>query len=246
MKLTNGLYLVGSGDFGLTDEHDCHVYLLDGGTEAALIDAGGGRDVTAILDNIKSDGVPLDRVRYLILTHGHADHSGGAAELRETLGLDVFAAHDIADALRRGDEAKISLDVARAAGVYPTDFGYRACPVDGELVDGQHIVVGDCRLLVLETPGHAAGSLCFSTGNQGEQMLFSGDTVFFGGRILLQNIWDCDLQAQMRSIERLSALNTDAFLPGHRSFTLRDGQRHIEAAMATSRKLLVPRNLIDK
>lgn len=245
MKLTDGLYLVGSGDFGLSDEYDCHVYLLDGGTEAALVDAGGGRDVTAIVDNIRSEGVPLDRVRYLILTHGHADHSAGAAELRETLGLAVFAAHDIADAVRRGDEARISLDVARRAGVYPPDFSYHACPVDGELVDGQHIVVGDCRLLVLETPGHAVGSMCFSTGHQGKQMLFSGDTVFFGGRILLQNIWDCDLQAQIRSIERLSTLHTDALLPGHRSFALRDGQRHIEAAIAASRKLLVPHNLID-
>ena len=66
MKLADRLYLVGSGDFGLTDDYDCHVYLLDGDTEAALIDAGGGRDVGAILDNIRRDGIPLARVRYLL------------------------------------------------------------------------------------------------------------------------------------------------------------------------------------
>jgi len=244
MKLTDGIYLVGSGDLGLTDDYDCNVYLLDGGTEAALIDAGGGRDVDAILNNIERDGVPLARVRYLLLTHGHADHSGGAAALSEALGLNVCAAHDIAAALRQGDETRISLEVAREAGVYPPDFTFRACPVDCELRDEQKIIIGDCQLLVLETPGHAAGSLCFSMENRGKQVLFTGDTVFFGGRILLQNISDCDLQAHLRSIERLSTLQVDVFLPGHQCFTLRAGQRHIEAAVAASRKLLVPPGLI--
>ena len=134
--------------------------------------------------------------------------------------------------------------MARKAGVYPPDFDFRACPVDYELTDGQQIIVGDRQLLVLETPGHAAGSLCFVMKNQGKQILFSGDTVFFGGRILLQNISDCDLQAQLRSIERLSTLKIDVFLPGHQGFTLRDGQRHIDAAMAASKRLLVPPSLI--
>jgi hypothetical protein len=50
MNIADWLYLVGSGrsGFRLTDDYDCHVYLLDGGGGAyALIDAGSGRDVAA-------------------------------------------------------------------------------------------------------------------------------------------------------------------------------------------------------
>ena len=40
MKLTQGVHLCGSGAFGLTSDGDCHCYVLDGGSELALIDCG--------------------------------------------------------------------------------------------------------------------------------------------------------------------------------------------------------------
>ena len=60
MKLVDKIYLVGSGDLGasLTDASDCNIYLVDGGSEAALIDAGGGQDPDAILRIIQSHGIP--------------------------------------------------------------------------------------------------------------------------------------------------------------------------------------------
>ncbi|MDP2953251.1 MAG: MBL fold metallo-hydrolase, partial [Chloroflexota bacterium] len=227
MKLTDRVYLVGSGSSGvsLTDDFDCNVYLLDGGSEAALIDAGGGRDIPAIIKNIQDDGIPLARIRYLLLTHGHADHSAGAARLRESLGLQVLAANDIANFLRQGDESGISLDLAKKAGIYPPDFCFPACPVDVELAEDQRIIIGDCELKVMETPGHAAGCLSFLMERSGKQYLFSGDVVFYGGLVALQNIPDCDLQAYIRSIQRLAGLSVDVFLPGHLGFSLKNGQR---------------------
>lgn len=246
MKLTDRLYLVGSGSLGfdLTDECDCNIYLLDGGSEAALIDAGGGRAVPSITKIMEDDGVALDRVRYLLLTHAHPDHAGGAAGLREELGLQVLIARDVAEFLRQGDEKGIGLDAAREAGIYPQDFRFQACPVDGELGEGQKVMVGDCELLVMETPGHAAGCLSFLTEREGKQYLFGGDTIFFGGHIVLLNAPDCDLQAYIRTIERLSRLSVDVLLPGHWSFSLRNGQRHIDAAMEVLKTLGVPPNLI--
>lgn len=245
MRLTDRVYVVGSGSLGfdLTDEYDCNIYLLDGGGEAALIDAGAGRDVPSILKIIESDGVPLDRVRYLLLTHAHADHAGGAARLREELGLQVFVARDVAEFLRRGDENGISLDVARKAGGYPPDYRFQACPVDRELGERQKVIVGDCELLVMETPGHAAGCLSFLMKRKKQQYLFGGDTIFFGGRIVLQSIYDCDLQAYVRTIGRLSTLSVDLLLPGHWCFSLRNGQRHIDTAMEVVKRLGVPPNL---
>ena len=82
--------------FGLTDDYDCHVYLLDGGDEHALVDAGGGRDPDAIVRLIAADGLDPRRVRTCFLTHAHADHAAGAAGLRERLGLRVLASPEVA------------------------------------------------------------------------------------------------------------------------------------------------------
>ena len=58
MQLTDIVHLVGSGQsgFSLTDPLDCHVYLLDGGSELALIDTGVGRDTPAIAAQIEAAG----------------------------------------------------------------------------------------------------------------------------------------------------------------------------------------------
>ena len=81
MQLTTDIHLVGSGMLGLslTDEYDCNVYLLDGGTECALVDIGAGHRLQPLLDEIDRDGPDPGRIARILLTHKHADHSGGAS-----------------------------------------------------------------------------------------------------------------------------------------------------------------------
>src|SRR5205807_3871526 len=125
MKLSERVYLVGSGSngFDLTDPFDCHVYLLDGGDELALIDVGAGMGAEAIVQNVRRDGFDPSLIRHLVLTHGHGDHAGGAARMRRLLGEPaVHASGLIADSLRTGDEKAVSLDVAKVAGIYPPDY----------------------------------------------------------------------------------------------------------------------------
>ena len=101
MKLTPSISLVGSGvlGFGLSDDYDSHVYWVDGGAESALIDAGGGRNLDAIRSNILKDGRDFSTLRYVLLTHYHADHAGGAAAWKKLTGAQVICAHDAADAI---------------------------------------------------------------------------------------------------------------------------------------------------
>ena len=92
MRLTPDVSLVGGGmfGFGLTSPGDCHVYLLDGGDDLVLVDAGiGGTagDPQKIIDMIEADGHDPAKISRLFLTHYHADHMGGAAEMRELLCL---------------------------------------------------------------------------------------------------------------------------------------------------------------
>src|SRR5215203_5760342 len=164
MKIADRIHIVGSGrqGFALTDAYDCHIYLIDGGGEYALIDAGGGRDLPGVIAQIEADGLDPAAVRQVLLTHAHADHAAGAAGLRARLGLRVLASSEVAGWVSAGDAAAASLDAARRAGVYPEDFAYPPCPADGTLADGDVVPVGDLRIEVVATPGHAAGHLAFA------------------------------------------------------------------------------------
>lgn len=247
MKLSERIHLVGSGAMGfdLTDRLDCHVYLIDGGDELALIDAGAGMGAEAIVENVRAANLDPSRIRHLILTHGHGDHAGGAARLRRLLdGPAVYVSGVTAAALRTGDEGALSLDVAKRAGVYPSDYKLEPCAVDVELEEGATIDVGDLRLVVMDTPGHCDGHVSLLLEHEGWRTLFAGDAIFFGGRILLQNIHDCRLDAHIRSLRKLRGIRVGALLPGHLTLSLKDGERHIERANEILDRLLIPEQMV--
>lgn len=244
MRLMEQIHLVGSGAMGfdLTDALDCHVYLIDGGTEAALVDAGSGFGIDQILANCEAAGVPLDRIRCLLLTHAHADHAGGAAYLKERLPhLQVIASPLAAQWLRSGDEQAISLDMGKKAGFYPQEYVFQPCPVAREATEGDLFAVGNISLRAVETPGHCDGHLSFIGEMDGRTVLFAGDQVFFHGQISLQNIWDCRIPEYANSMKKFKDANIDAMLPGHLAISLQRAQRHIDAANALFEKVFVPK-----
>lgn len=248
MRLAERVYLVGSGTqgFDLTDPYDCHVYLIDGGSELALIDVGAGMGAAAIIENVKRDGFDPARIRHVILTHGHGDHAGGAARMRSMLGEpSVYASGGIADALRRADEKAISLEAAKLAGIYPMDYRMVPCSIDHELEEGATVSVGDVVLSVLDTPGHSDGHVSLLMEDSGRRMLFAGDVIFFGGKVLLQNIHDCRLDALIDSLRKLRQLDVTSLLPGHLTLSLKDGQRHIERANQALDRLLIPEGILS-
>jgi hydroxyacylglutathione hydrolase len=248
VRLAERVYLVGSGTqgFDLTDPYDCHVYLIDGGSELALIDVGAGMGAAAIIENVRRDGFDPARIRHVILTHGHGDHAGGAARMRGMLGGPaIYASGGIADALRRADEKAISLEAAKLAGIYPMDYRMEPCAIDHELEEGATISVGDVVLTVFDTPGHSDGHVSLLMEDSGNRMLFAGDVIFFGGKVLLQNIHDCRLDALIDSLRKLRQLDVTSLLPGHLTLSLKDGQRHIERANQVLDRLLIPEGILS-
>ncbi|TMD88004.1 MAG: MBL fold metallo-hydrolase [Chloroflexi bacterium] len=248
MRLTERIYLVGSGSsgFDMTDAFDCHVYLIDGGSELALIDVGAGMGAAGIIENVKREGFDPARIRHVVLTHGHGDHAGGAARMRKLLGEPaIYASGAIADSLRQGDEKATSVDVAKQAGIYPLDYRLEPCPVDHELEEGATVEVGSLRFTVLDTPGHSDGHVSLLLEDAGRTTLFAGDVIFFGGKILLQNIHDCRLDALSSSLRKLRQLEVHTLFPGHLTLSLKDGQRHIERANQVLDRLLIPEQMVS-
>lgn len=249
MRVTNEVFIVGGGianAFGLSNDPDCHVYLVDGGDELALIDCGLAADdsVDRILDNVRGEGLDPDKITQIIVTHYHMDHAGGAARFRERLGADVVAPAGAAPALRTANELAVALDVAKAAGLYAADYRFEPVEVAREVREGDCIRVGDLELEVYETPGHCDGHASYLLRGRERRYLFAGDAVFSGGRVVLQNIHDCSIQKSADSIAKLARLDFDALLPGHAAIAVDGGPRHVALAHQACQSLYVPKNLV--
>ena len=245
MQLAEHVYLVGSGadGFSLTHRSDCHVYLVDGGSEMALIDAGAGVDDSLLMARLGQLDIDPGRIRHVFITHAHADHAGGAAGLREKLGAAVTCSSEVAAILRVGDEKGASVDIGKAQGTYAPGYTYRAAPVDVEVSDGQRVQVGDIVIETVATPGHSTGHVSFLVHNGERTDLFTGDTLLFGGRIILQNTWDCDLAAHIDSLRHLAEHRFDGLFPGHLTFSVNDGERHLRTALEALDRGAIPPTL---
>lgn len=247
MRLTDRVHLIGSGEPDLltTDPLDSQVYLVRAAAGFVVIDSGAGRSVGRILDNVRADGLDPALVRWLYLSHAHADHAGGGSAWAAAIpGLRIAVSNEAVEWLVRADEVATSVDVARAAGIYPEDYRLRAFEPDHGLVDGERIELDrDLSLTVIATPGHAVGHLSFVLDDGGHRTLFSGDAIFPGGRILLQDTWDCDFRAALRSVERLAALDAVDLLAGHLGPEIGGAAHHLALALERIAGLNPPPNL---
>lgn len=246
MRLSERVCVVMSGRLGcsLTDDTDCNSYTIDCGGPVVMIDAGSGLGSVSLAAQLRRDGVDPARLSALLLTHGHLDHSGGTAAIHAQFAVPVWASTETALALETADEAAISLDAARRAGIYPADARYAACSVQSRFTGGERITLGDCTIEAMRTPGHSRDMMTWLIRTPDELLAFPGDTVFSGGRILLSSTWDCAPADYARSLYALSELEINALFPGHGIWSLRSGSWHIAQCLPYLRALLLPPNLL--
>jgi len=103
------------------------------------------------------------------MTHGHIDHIGGLAEVKEGTGAEVVIHSEDAERLKGGESRTMSSLFGIAFKATP--------PADRLLEDGDSIDVGDLHFQVIHTPGHSPGGICLF----GHGILLSGDTLFNSG-----------------------------------------------------------------
>lgn len=247
VRLTDRISVVGGGatGLGISDALDPNVYLLCGGSELALIDAGAGPGETEILENVRSLGYEPEGIRHVFLTHAHADHAGGAASLAAKLGAKVYLSEAERGALETADEDALGLSIARRNGFYPRDYQLHPCKVDVALRGDEKLRCGDLEINVIPTPGHSAGGVCFLVETGEGRALFAGDTVFAGGRISLLVAPGSDLLALQESVAKLGNLDVTSLLPGHGIFPLKSGQRHIDLAIKAFDSMAPPKSILQ-
>jgi len=201
IRIKNNLWQVGGR--GLTDPSDAAVYFLRFGNKAALIDAGTGRDHWQLTKNIGECLEPDVQLEYLLLTHCHYDHAGGATAVRDEYGCRIVAHELDAVYLESGDN--------RVTGAARHGARLEAFAVDIRL-QGQKstLTLGGGNVTAIHCPGHSPGSVVYTTDIDGELILFGQD--LHGP---LQSEFLSDESQYLHSLATLLDLQADLLLEGH-------------------------------
>jgi glyoxylase-like metal-dependent hydrolase (beta-lactamase superfamily II) len=145
-------------------QQNCTLLWCTATRDAIVIDPGG--DVPLIQDAIAKAGVA---VRQIWLTHGHIDHVGGAAELRDALKVPIEGPH-VAD--------KFLLDHVVESGRNYDMTNVRNFTPDRWLDDGDQVKIGELAFDVFHCPGHSPGSVVFFS--KALRFAHVGDVLFNG------------------------------------------------------------------
>lgn len=168
---------------------------------AAVVDPGG--DLPEILAAAREEELVIEKI---LLTHGHVDHAGAAAELRRITGAPI-------EGPQREEAFWLSM-IPEQARMFGFPGQAEAVIPDRWLEEGDTVTVGGETLSVIHTPGHTPGHVCFY--HRPSQLAIVGD-VLFAGSIGRTDFPRGDHAALIHSIRhKLFPLGDEVrFIPGH-------------------------------
>lgn len=181
-------------------EQNCTLIWDEATKVGAVVDPGG--DLDRIESGIKETGISVEKI---LLTHGHIDHAGGAADLRDKLGVKIEGPH-------RNDA--VLLEALEKQGEMYGVSGVRNVAPDRWLEDGDKVTVAGHTFEIFHCPGHSPGSVVYFDRKQ--RFALVGD-VIFRGSIGRTDLAYGDHDALISAIKtKLLPLGDDiAFICGH-------------------------------
>ncbi len=204
-------------------ENNCNSYYV-GDDAQILIDPGLLISFPELVKGLSRDGIDVDTVRYVLITHSHPDHFEA---------VERFFNRDDVKILMAAEEVRFMEDIGMK--FYPA-FGldvpeYR---IDQELEPGP-ITLGSETFEVFLTPGHSPGSLCLYWPK--EKALFSGDLIFN------KNVGRTDFpggngKLLKESIEQIAELDIEYLLPGHMEMVA--GKQEVEKNFEIVKRAVFP------
>jgi glyoxylase-like metal-dependent hydrolase (beta-lactamase superfamily II) len=226
-RLVHSAVAVASGVYLLGGLSPSAAYVVETPEGLVLIDSGLDGDAARLKSQMAELGLDWRRIRAILLTHAHGDHSGGAQALRGATGAKVYAGEGDALVLRAGQPREAFFSTFHMPGrqTHPTT-------VDVSLKGGETITLGDARIQAISTPGHTPGSVCYLLERGNLRALFAGDVIMMLrgdekprtelGKPLgtysayLAPRYRGDANDSLASLRRLRAMPVpDMVLPGH-------------------------------
>jgi glyoxylase-like metal-dependent hydrolase (beta-lactamase superfamily II) len=184
VSLSPGIRRIVACNAGMMTGPGTNTYLL-GEREVAVVDPGpiDPHHLEAIL------AAAGGAIRWILTTHTHRDHSPLVAQLAQRSGARVIGLPPPNDG--RQDESFVPQQLPR---------------------DAERLVLGDCEVVAIHTPGHASNCVCYLVTR--ERLLITGDHVLEGvSPVILPP--DGDMSAYMRSLDKLFDYDFDRIAPGH-------------------------------
>jgi len=154
------------------------IHLIVEKGRAAFVDTGTGLSVPRMLEALATLGLGVDAVDYVILTHVHLDHAGGAGLLMRSLPRAIAVVHP-RGAPHMLDPSKVWAATVEVYGEERarSDYG-ELLPIPRERLveaaDGSSVSLAGRRLTFIDTPGHAKHHFCVH--DEQASVLFTGDT----------------------------------------------------------------------
>lgn len=200
-KILKNLWQVGGT--GFTSPEDTAIYLVRFGDKAVLIDAGCGNGHDLLKINI-SQCIPENvGIGYLLLTHCHFDHTGGAEAVRKEYGCKIVAHALDAVYLESGDsEVTAASWYGKAMQSFTIDVKIKG--------DSQSIQIGEGSITAHHSPGHSPGSLVYTTKMDGQKVLFGQDV-----HGPLDASLRSDAKAYQASLKKILDFDADILCEGH-------------------------------
>ncbi len=209
-------------DTMMAGERELNAVYLIAAREPCLVETGPGADHQRVVAALDALGVGTGDLAHVVVTHIHMDHAGGVGAIlqrypRATVWVHTAGARHLVDPERLIASTARTYGAARMRALYGETVPAPADRVRA-IDDGEMISLGDRKLHVVHTPGHASHHIALHDDASGA--MFTGEAI--GSYLPWANCFrpalpppEVDLEAAQRSIHRMQGRSPTALLTSH-------------------------------